>query len=391
MKKLNFMVSAFAIFCLGVLPSCQKEVVIPNFTVAETNITSVGYTMGGTLAFLYSLDNGDTFTSELPAIPIRSELMVKVNNGADDLTAVNFTFNWSASSITPDSATQDIVIFKVFEEVENISVTVTELKILITSHRSNGLFSSIDETTGNTTPLFTATTGGSDLTDVRGFVYHPNEGKFYMSQTSYNADGVSPRKGYLYTIDTATKASAIINANDGAGGAAIWDAVNNWGVTEDDSLMGYGDFNGDGNGLVKFGTDGGRSQNTLLVNNVCCGLGMLFRAASAEMIVGNSSNSANGEVILDRIDMNTGLVTNVMTTSDLAGFPVDMSLEWLNMKALAQLDGGTIYGILYPYSTQASYFVKIDMAASTVTYISTLGEGKVNQFNMLAYVPKYTL
>ncbi|RLD21153.1 MAG: hypothetical protein DRI71_09535, partial [Bacteroidetes bacterium] len=106
MKKLNFIGSAIAIFYLGVLPSCQKEVVIPDFTVAETNITSVGYTMGGTLAFLYSLDDGETFSSELPPIPIRSELMVKVNNGTDDLTADDFIFDWSASSITPDSSTQ---------------------------------------------------------------------------------------------------------------------------------------------------------------------------------------------------------------------------------------------------------------------------------------------
>jgi len=351
----------------------------------------VGYTMGGTLALWYSLDDGETFSRDLPEVPLRAELMVKVNNGVADLTLESFTFDWSASSIAPDSATQDIVIFKVFEEIEDISVTVTELKTLITSHRSNGLFSSILATTGNTTPLFTATTDGNDLTDVRGFVYHPNKDKFYISQASYNADGINPRKGYLYTIDPATKVSTIINANDGLGGVAIWDAINNWGVTEDDSLMGYGDFNSDGNGLVKFGTDGGRSSNTLQVSSVCCGLGMLFRAESSEMIVGNSWSANNGQIILDRIDMNTGLVTNVMTTSELVGFPIDMSLEWLTTKAMAQFGDGTIYGILYPSSTQSSYFVSIDMAASTVTYISTLGAGKANQFNMLAYVPKYTL
>ena len=71
-----------------------------------------------------------------------------------------------------------------------------------------------------------------------------------MSQTSYNANGSSPRKGFLYTIDPATKVSTVINSNNGAGGNAIWDAINNWGVMPDDSLLGYGDFNGDGNGLV---------------------------------------------------------------------------------------------------------------------------------------------
>ena len=391
MKKLNFLISAITIFGLALLPSCRKEVVIPTFNILNSTINDDGYTMGGALVLLYSIDDGESFTSELPVeVPMRTELMVKVNNGTVDLTSDFFTFDWSVASVEPDSGTLDIFTFKVFGEISDISVTVNAKATLITSHRSTGQFSSIGAT-GTITPLFTATSDGNDLGNVRGFVYHDNEGQFYMSQASWTVNGAN-RKGFLYTIDPTTKVSTIINANNGAGGAAIWDAVNNWGVAEDDSLMGYGDFNGDGNGIVKFGTDGGRAASTLQVDNVCCGLGMLFRAASSEMIIGNGAIASNGEVIIDRIDMNTGLVTNVITTSNLVDFPIDISSEWLTMKALAQLDDGTIYGILYPYNILSSYFVKVDMSTSpAVTYISTLGEGKANQFNMLAYVPNYSL
>jgi len=391
MKKLNFLISAITIFGLALLPGCRKEVVIPTFNILDSTIIDDGYTMGGELVLLYSIDDGESFTGELPVdIPMRTELMVKVNNGTVDLDSVYFTFDWSVASVEPDSSSLDIFTFKVFGEVSDISVTVNAKATLITSHRSTGQFSSIGAT-GTITPLFTATSAGNDLGNVRGFVYHDNEGQFYMSQASYVVNG-SYRKGFLYTIDPSTKVSTIINANNGAGGAAIWDAVNNWGVAEDDSLMGYGDFNGDGNGIVKFGTDGGRAASTLQVNSVCCGLGMLFRAASSEMIIGNGAIASNGEVIIDRIDMNTGLVTNVITTSNLVGFTTDISMEWLTVKALAQLDDGTIYGILYPYNTKTSYFVSIDISDTpNVTYISTLGEGNLNQFNMPAYVPNYSL
>jgi len=392
MKKLNFLISAIIIFGLTLLHGCRKEVVIPTFNIADATINDNGYTMGGSLVLLYSLDNGDSYASELPTdVPMRTELMVKVNNGSVDLTSEYFTFDWSVTSVEPDSGTLDIFTFKVFGEVSNLSVTVNARMTLITSHRSTGQFSRVNDTTGVITPLFTATTGGNDLSNVRGFVYHDNEDQFYMSQASYTVNG-SNRKGYLYTIDPATKESTIINANNGAGGAAIWDAVNNWGVAEDDSLMGYGDFNSDGNGIVKFGTDGGRSLKTLRVTGVCCGLGMLFRDGSDEMIIGNGRGVNNGEVKIDRIDMNTGVVTNVITTSNLVGFTSDLSIEWLTVKALAQQDDGTIYGIIYPYNTKTSYFVSIDMSNTpNVTYISTLGEGNLNQFNMLAYVPNYSL
>lgn len=259
--------------------------------------------------------------------------------------------------------------------------------VLVTSHRANGTFYKLNTKTGEKTEIFTATIGGSTLTEVRAFVYHPKEKLFYASANSYVDFGDGERRGFLYSMNPKTKEATIINNNDGNGGDyAVWDAIVNWAVADDDSLIAVGDFNADASdGIVKFGTDGGRSNWTIPVD-FCCGLGLLYDKKTEVMLVGSSENSSDGEVIIETINSD-GEITETSIITTLTDFPDDLSASWLNLKSMAEAKNGTVYGILHDYDSGKSYFVKIDIAGEEVTYISTLGLDWDNQYNVLAFIP----
>lgn len=253
--------------------------------------------------------------------------------------------------------------------------------VLITSHRGTGQFYSLDLTTGVTTPIFTVSQSGTTLKDFRAFVYHPKQNKYFVSEATNSG-------GDLFSVNVSTKEATLINDNDGV---EPWDAVVNWVVDTDDSLLSIGDFNDDGNGFVKFGTAGGRSGRLTEVD-FCCGLGFLFDSKTGISTIGNSWDSDDGEVVIEKFNREGVLqgTSSVITTFN--NFPVDASMatSWLTTKCLAQ-DGDDVYGIIFNDDTDDSYFVKIDLVALTVTYISTLGVDNNNQYNVLAFVPENKL
>lgn len=276
------------------------------------------------------------------------------------------------------------------EEVKNV---------LVTANRTTGKFYKIDEKTGSTTEIFTPTIGGNTLNELRAFVYHPAKKKFFASANSYNDLGEGDRAGYLYNIDQKTKVAVMINDNDGKvnptdenSSYAIWDAIVNWVVAPDDSLMGIGDFNRDGNGIVKFGTDGGRSLKTVDAD-VCCGNGMLYDVDANELLVASGWDADNGTTDFLTIDASTGETKNRQVINNYVGFPADFNEikvdSDLYMKGLARDERdskGIIYGILFNDANK-SYFVKVDLVEENITYVSTLGEDNTNQYNVLAFIP----
>lgn len=250
--------------------------------------------------------------------------------------------------------------------------------VLITSHRGTGQFYSINLTTGVTTPIFEIAHNGTTLKDLRAFVYHPKEDKYFISEATNSG-------GDLFSVDISTKSATLINDNIGD---EPWDAVVNWAVDSDDSLLSIGDFNADGNGFVKFGTNGGRSDRTTALSGVCCGFGMLYDKQTGKVTFGNSDNSDDGEVIIEYYTKE-GDRQGALVLTKFNNFPQDAPMEtnWLNTKCLAQDGNGAIFGIIYNDGSDDSYLVKIDLNALTVTYISTLGSDNNNQFNLLAFVP----
>jgi hypothetical protein len=273
---------------------------------------------------------------------------------------------------------------------------------LITADRVSGQFYVINPKTGATKEAFEITYNGNVLTEIRSLVYHPGENRFYVSSHSYDDLGDGNQNGRLFSVNPRTKEATLINDNDGKVAPTdanqsyqIWDAIVNWAVEADDSLVAVGDFNGDGNGFVRFGTDGGRSLKTVDAD-VCCGLGMIYDASTGEALLANSPG--DGEVFLELFDTNTGESLETTSITDFVGFPADFNAisatSWMPTKGLAsnkKVNGGTLYGLLYNDDTNKTYFVSIDIEALEVTYISTLGSAEDDQYNVLTFVPKSKL
>lgn len=248
--------------------------------------------------------------------------------------------------------------------------------------------------TGTTTEAFTIQEGANTLTDLRAFVYHPKQDKFFISESS------SPG-GKLYSVNVSTKAATLINDNTGGEDGIEydeWDAVVNWAVAPDDSLISIGDFNDDDNGIVKFGTNGGRSHKTIPAD-ICCGMGMVYDGATGGFTIGNSWNSDDGEVIIEKFNKD-GVSQEEIIITTLEGFPADnpedavnddLTTQWLTTKGLVRAGDGTHYGLLFGYDNKKTYFVKIDLTAEKVTFISILGSNNSNQYNVLAFVPENKL
>lgn len=259
--------------------------------------------------------------------------------------------------------------------------------VLIAGNRTTGKFYTVDEKTGTTKEIFTPTYDGTTLNEVRAVVFHPKKNLYYISQNSYTLDN-NTQLGYLYTLNPTTKVATRINQNNGVNGV-VWDAIVNWAVAADDSLISVGDFNGDGNGVVKFGTDGVRSKKTVQAS-ICCGLGLIYDSKTNKFIVSNDGGYKNKVVISD-LDAATGALTNQRDVITFTGFPEDFSVSSnLSLKAMAQNGStATVFGLLYNgiSASRKTYFVKIDLTAKSMTYISTIGADINNQYNNLTYVP----
>ncbi len=360
--------------------SCKDD--DPTFGVsAGGEITATDYTMGGTPAFQYSTDAGTTYSADMPTnMGAGTTLLVKINNGTEDLLDTDFTFDWSASDPAPNIENAGIAVFSVNGNL-TVNATIADKWTLLTSQKS-GTFKDLDKSNGTTTDLFTFTYESSDLQNVRAFTYH------YI-QKSYYASVNSNAGGDLFKIDPGTKIATKINDNDGSDGQAIWDAVVNWVVAEDDSLMSVGDFNGDGNGIVKFGTDGGRSQK-LSRANTCCGLGLVYDYDNEKFVIANGWNTNDGEIQIDDLALD-GSITGVATITTFEGFPEDISNDWIPVRSMAKDMDGTVYAMMFDYDTNVTYFITIDINAKTATYINKMATTGNEAYHTLTFVPTYLL
>jgi hypothetical protein len=382
MKKLRLMLG-FAIIAFSAiqLTSCGDD--DPTYSFPSANIDDEEYTMGGTVRILYSTDGGANFTETVPSgIGNGAIVKAKLNNGTVDLTTADFEFDWSGSVPAPSNATSDVAEFTVGSDVV-INVKGEDKWSLITSHRTSGKVFIVDKATGAKTESFTPMFNANALTSLRGFVYHKNQKKFYVTQ---NTDA----GGDLYTIDPATKVATRINDNLGSADNEIWDAVVNWAVAADDSLIGIGDFNDDGNGIVKFGTNGGRSKKTAQAD-ICCALGMLYDASAQKFTIANAWATEDKQVLIEDYTHTGALSGSPIEITTFNGFPDDLATYWLNVRSMAKDKDGVIYGNMFSDDNKKTYFVKIDLTAKTITYVAVIGADAANQHNVLVFVPTYTL
>jgi hypothetical protein len=384
MNKTKSMVLALALGALA-LQSCKDD----EFQINPPSLEIAEYTGTGELQFLYSTDKGKTFSAVMPSgLTSGQTVLVKINNGKEDLLNEDYSFDWTGSTPAPTTTDSYVAEFRVPDGNLSPKVKVEELWSIVTSHRKSGKFYTLNPATGAATEEFTATFDGAALNEVRGFVYHLKERKFYASVSSYIQN---EQAGFLYSINPVTDEATRINENNGENDHDVWDALVNLAVAADDSLVAVGDFNDEGNGIVKFGTNGKRAEKTAVVD-FCCGLGMTWGDNQSEILVANGWSTDNGEVILETYALN-GELQDEQLINTFEGFPgvLDLSTVWLPMKSLAKDKNGVLYGLLFDEDNGVTYFVKVDRANEKVVYISTLGDGPTNQYNTLAYVPRHTL
>jgi hypothetical protein len=367
-------------FLLGMLflQSCDEEP-IPVFDIGETVINTDDYT-GEPVTLLYSLDNGLTFSPNLPSdITEGKVLLVKVNDGTEDLTKENYQFDWSASTPKPLSASSDLATFNVLENV-NITLKLKDILILVTNNTLDGKFYSVNTTSGARIEIFTPTFNDAPLTGVRAFLHHPGENLYYASVSG---------SGKIYSIDPFTKEATLINENNGTGGHAIWTDLSNWLVAPDDSLLSVGNFGADGVGIVKFGTTGARGALTNNVN-ACCGLGLTWGADQTQVIISNEAETGPGQIQLDFYSVDGNIRTR-QSIQNLKNFPADISNDELLVTSMAQDKDGKIFAALVDETSGRIYFVRVYTLTGRITYLATLSEDASTRFTTLAFIPKHLL
>lgn len=257
--------------------------------------------------------------------------------------------------------------------------------VLVLGSMFTGQFYTVNTTTGALTDLFVPQFDGGDLTDVRAFVYHPDEKKYYVAVTRN-----SPLDGAILTIDPATKESTVINDND-VDGINVWRALPNWFVTSDDSLFAVGDFNNGIDGFTKFGVDGQPSSRIWVEErDMCCGYGMIYFSKENEIIVSNGDNQENGT--LDFLVYNKDAeIKRGFSITNFIGFEEVVGEDWWTIRSLASESNsrnGNVYGVLVNSDTGDTYFVKVDFSNYSITRIADLDTEGGYDFAPLAFVPE---
>lgn len=348
--------------------------------VVSPTIDDGDYTGGGTVNFLYSTDEGKTYQNTVPQLHEGDLLMVKLNNGTADLTTDDFNFDWSFSSLQPEDPTAAVARYIAKTSNFQVYVVVKDKVLLVTSHRSTGVFYSLDTLTGAKAELFTPLYNSAPIAGTRGFVYHTEKDKFYAS-TSTNEGGT------IYEIDPATNAATVINDNNSETGPE-WFAIANFVVLPDDSLMGIGRLNDpDHYALMKFGTDGKKSPRSFPLD-VCCSLGMIYNNNTEELIIADDPDEGSIRLVRSEVD---GETIDTRDIYELENFPTDVSALWLPTRSMAMDRDGKTFAIMFNDNTKESYLVRINTDVPSVTYIATLGADANNQYNTLAFIPRHAL
>ncbi len=371
-NQYKFLITSCLLFLLFTT-SCKKEE-DPRFSVVSTEINNDLYSGGGTLMALYSVDGGTTFTETMPTgLLSGSTLLVKINNGTEDLTAEYFTFDWNKSSVAPSVTDGALANFTIASDGLSIAVAVADVLDLVCVNSLSGGIFSLDLTTGDTTRVGIIKENGLPLNNIRGLVFNYNDSSLYASAQEKGS-------GKLYTIDPATLFAFSINNNPFDNWYGIADLL----ITEKNQILAnlwYKDPTE--SGLALFDTDGTittLSDRILFDTDICCGKGMVFGSSQSEILI------ANYELEIYSSTLNG--TTNLITTLVPEGF--DASATDLNyIKNMVKDSNGTIYCLVYDSSTATTWFAEIDISASKLTNIKLIGGDGKNLFHGLSWIPKH--
>ncbi|MCU0383412.1 MAG: hypothetical protein MUF68_05030 [Cyclobacteriaceae bacterium] len=262
--------------------------------------------------------------------------------------------------------------------------------VLVVNDFQSGKFYTIEKTTGTLTEIFTAKLDGTNFTDIRAFVYHKGENKFYASTNRSSGSN-------LFMVDPETKEAELIteNADNNNNTRTVlngWRSISNLAVSKDDSLFAlvYYSVEPSYGGFLKFATDGTPALSAIdAQGGICCGMGMILDEANKEVITANGWDQSNdGTIDIEVFNSETGASKSLTTIETFEGFDEDFSANYIAIRTMVKDNDGKIYGIMYDAYDEFSYFVSIDLANAKILRISTLSENADAQFTGLTYIPE---
>lgn len=358
----------------------------PTYNITEATINDDNYTAPGELSFLYSTDNGGTYTAEKPEdLSKGNELWVKINNGEVDIYKEDFYFDWSGSSIAPADTESDVAKFVVKESDLTISASVTDKVELLVSNRDTGQFYVLDLTDGGLTPSFTLMENGEPVKRIRGGVYNYNDGLFYLSTAKF-----AGTHSKLYSTNLNTKQATVINDNNivvNEENVEIWKGLSDLLITPNNQLMataGFGLGNGDP-ALFEFSLSGNNSEPTTFTGEdiPCCGLGMTFGSNTNEILIG-SGQADPFKIYKSNL---SGEITEVIELS-LEGFTYAEPNGYY-LRNLVRDTSGTLYALCYNLTHGNTHIAEVDLNTNRLINVTQIATNDEKIYYGLVYIPTY--
>ncbi len=347
------------------------------YDVTEAAIDDSGYTALNELILEFSVDDGNSYSEELPTdLEEGDEINVKINNGTKDIGTDDFTFDWSTSSPQPLDPTAAEVKFVVGKNDLAISVAVLDKMTFVVSERTSGQFYSLDPTSEVVAlaPAFAIMQVGDTLKRVRSMTYNSIGGKLYVSNTPSGPD-----KAKLHSVDPNTMEATIVNGNE----EDTWKSIADLILAENGKIFAtISSGQGVDPSLIEFGLDGAASEAQLFTGESipCCGLGLTLGSSAGEYLIGDGSQNP---VFIHKSN-SSGVISESIELS-LKGFPEDNYY----IKNLTKDNAGNIFSICYGHTAEDTFLAKVDLDAGELIHIAKIGTGGVDQYNAMAYIPAY--
>jgi hypothetical protein len=271
---------------------------------------------------------------------------------------------------------------------------------LVVIERATGKMYSVNAASGELTEVMTIMLDSEPFVGIRSFVYDKDSGKGFLG-TAGNADCYA----CLYSLDMSTGVATLMNDNSAETPPYSLDGISDL-IMDGNEIMSatYATFS-DGmegtfneNGFVWFNKTTGAYTNAWAIDNggVCCGGALAPALESGTYYTG----SENGEMYIANTNTDTYSDAIVLNTDDLTPFTdanSEFTMDATNVQEFAVDKRGNAYAIIHfgpanqdPGPT-SYFFVSIELATGSVTYISTLATTKQTQKHAMTFVPSGVL
>ncbi len=363
-------------------PKAPEEITI--------TITEADYTADGTPTIEFSLDDGATWSTDVPQEPEEgTTFKAKVTDGlGNDLQNNDFFFDWAASDPQPDNTTAEEVTFTVGTTTPNIALTISEKTILVTIHETLGELYTLDKNDGNRSIIYTTQNDlGTAIDGLFALTYHPETGTLFAGQGHFGS-----YDGYLYEIDIPTGTATVKNDNSNSDGLSYWGNLLNIAIIPDGSMLTFtnnidipADAGFTGDAFITFNTNG--ETETTYINTNGEHIRATFYDTATQTLYGRT---ADKEISTITLSNGEATFTNPITIDIWEGF--DGAFNPDNASITAMVKDNT-ENIVYALAFQNNnhYLITLDLQTQTATYIGGIGDTFEKLFNCLAFVPLHKL